>query len=156
MTMGLRAYDTYELENGFYCEVADCKEDHSSLAPHPSLSKERIEKQMNERECGLIVDGTWGKSDIIFPWGVYEAKRRAISYRDSECQIYEALMVYLGMLDDLARNPNDCNHYQYEDSEEYQMFGFTSNGPPWSVYVAWKELGGCVSLPSISYHAVQF
>jgi hypothetical protein len=39
MTMGLRAYHTYEVENGFYCEVKDCKEDHSSLEPHQTYLK---------------------------------------------------------------------------------------------------------------------
>jgi hypothetical protein len=82
-------------------------------------------------------------------------KKRTSSYQHSETQIFEALIVYLGMLDDHVRNPNDCNHYQDEESEKYQMFGFTSNGPQWGVHIAWKWLGDCVSLPSISYQTVQ-
>jgi hypothetical protein len=53
-------------------------------------------------------------------------------------------MVYLGMLDDHARNPNDCSHYPDEESEKYQMFGFTSNGPQWEGVVS--EFAGAYNL----------
>lgn len=149
-TIGLRAYSELDIETGFRCELKDCKDDHSALAPHPALAKEDILEMMNEPECGLVVDGIWGKADIIFPWAVYEAKKRAISYDQSEAQIYHALRVYMGILDDLARDPNYVGRYQTPNSDQYQIFGFTSNGPAWGVYVAWKFLGGCVSFLNMS------
>lgn len=42
---------------------------------------------MNNPACGLIVDGVWGKADIIFPFAVYEAKKRAVKYKEAENQI---------------------------------------------------------------------
>ncbi|KAL6415906.1 hypothetical protein AUP68_00112 [Ilyonectria robusta] len=58
------------------------------------------------------MDGVWGKADILFPFAVYEAKKRAVKHEEAENQIYNACKVYMAMLDDLARNPNNVAEYQ--------------------------------------------
>ena len=99
---------------------------------------------MNNGDCGLVVDGVWGKTDLVFPFAVYEAKKRASSYKDAEEQTYHACKTYLAMLDDLARNPDNVAEYQTAGSSKYQLFAFTSCGSYWEVYVAWNFLNKCV------------
>lgn len=142
-TMGLRTYSDSDLDHGYTCDVVDCKINHDSMQPHESLLDCRIDAQMHERQCGLIVDGIWGERNLIFPFAVYEAKKRASTWEQAEAQIYHAFKVYLAMLDDLARDPLNVTEYQSKDSEHYQLFGFTSCGPYWEVYIAWNFLGRC-------------
>lgn len=149
--MGLRSYDSFDFAHGYSCTVSDCKVDHSSMQPHESLSEDRILMQMDQRECGLIVDGIWGETNLIFPFAVYEAKMSAETLEQAEDQIYHACKTYLAMLDDLARNPTDVTRYQSEESERYQLFGFTSCGSYWKVYIAWHFLACCVSVLSDPY-----
>jgi hypothetical protein len=128
-TIGLRAYKTWE-------------EPFEKNQPHPSLVQERLLTQLNERHCGLIVDGGWGSADLIFPFAVYEAKKEIeISILHAADQVYHAHRMYLAMLDDLARNPEDLNKYQTPESGEFRVFGFTSQGAYWRVYVA-SEFAG--------------
>lgn len=107
---------------------------------------------MYDRQCGLIVDGIWGESNLIFPFAVYEAKKRASTWEQAEDQVYHAFKVYLAMLDDLARDPLNVTEYQSEESAHYQLFGFTSCGSYWKVYIAWNFLGDCVSSISNVIH----
>ena len=100
---------------------------------------------MGNYECGLVVDGVWGSVGLIFPFAVYEAKKRATSFEEAEEQIYHACKTYLAMLDDLARDPNNVAEYQTKESSRYQLFAFTSCGSYWQVYVAWNFLDSCVS-----------
>ena len=100
---------------------------------------------MHNRECGLIVDGIWGESNLIFPFAVYEAKKCAATWEQAEGQIHHACQTYLAMLDDLARDPTDVARYQSERSPRYQLFAFTSCGSYWKVYIAWHIEDGCVS-----------
>jgi hypothetical protein len=100
---------------------------------------------MYDAECGLVVDGVWGKTDIVFPFAVYEAKKRAGSYEQAEDQIYHACKTYLAMLDDLARNPNNVAEYQTKESSQYQIFALTSCGSEWQVFLAWNWSDDCVS-----------
>ncbi|KAH6887635.1 hypothetical protein B0T10DRAFT_461073 [Thelonectria olida] len=53
-------------------------------------------------------------------------------------------MMYLAMLDDLARNPDNVAEYQAEESERYQIFAFTSCGSYWQVSVALNLLNDCI------------
>lgn len=149
--MGLRSYDASDLEHGYRCTVSDCKVDHDSMQPHESLLEDRILMQMDKWECGLIVDGIWGETNLMFPFAVYEAKKSADSWEHAENQVYHACRTYLAMLDDLARNPTDVTRYQSKESESYQLFGFTSCGSYWKVYIAWHFLASCVSVLSDSY-----
>ncbi|KAK3293175.1 uncharacterized protein B0H64DRAFT_403672 [Chaetomium fimeti] len=142
-TLGLKAYDAFELSRRYTCAVPDCEEEHNTKQPDKRLSQERLAAMMHNPECGLIVDGSWGNTDIVFPYAVYEAKKRASSYEAAEDQIYHACKTYLAMLDDLARNPDNVAEYQTKDSSKYQLFAFTSCGPYWEVYVAWNFLDSC-------------
>ncbi|KAB2101825.1 hypothetical protein AG0111_0g9655 [Alternaria gaisen] len=142
-TMGLRTYDASNLKHGYVCEVDGCTANHDSMQPNKSLLDTRIDLQMHDRRCGLIVDGLWGESNLIFPFGVYEAKKRAFAWEQAEDQVYHAFQVYLAMLDDLARDPSEVTKYQCEESTDYQLFGFTSCGSSWRVYIAWCYLEGC-------------
>jgi len=142
-TLGLKAYDDYDLEHGFICGITDCPHDHKQ--PDKRLHKDKLGAMMHNPNCGLVVDGVWGKTDLVFPFAVYEAKKRALSYEAAEDQIYHACRTYLAMLDDLARNPNNVSEYQTEKSHRYQLFAFTSCGSYWEVFVAFKFLETCVS-----------
>jgi hypothetical protein len=102
---------------------------------------------MHDPKCGLVVDGVWGKTELLFPFAVYEAKNRLSNHQQAEDQIYHACRTYLAMLDDLARNPNNVAEYQTEESSKYQLFEFASCGSYWQIFVAWKMQHRCVSHP---------
>lgn len=113
------------------------------MQPDKRLSELELKAMMHDPECGLVVDGVWGKTELLFPFAVYEAKKRAGNYQQAENQIYHACKTYLAMLDDLARNPNNVSEYQTKDSDKYQMFAFASCGSYWQVFIAWKLLDSC-------------
>ncbi|KAH7092085.1 hypothetical protein FB567DRAFT_588395 [Paraphoma chrysanthemicola] len=142
-TMGLRTYSNSDLDHGYTCDVVDCKINHNSMQPRVSLLGERIDAQMHDEQCGLIVDGIWGASNLIFPFAVYEAKKRASTWEQAENQVYHAFKVYLAMLDDLARDPLNITEYQSKESMHYQIFGFTSCASYWKVYIAWNFMDKC-------------
>lgn len=111
-----------------------------------ALFKSRLLKQVYCNSTGLVVDGLWGDVDLVFPWGVYEAKRTAQAYEAVKEQIFRAARIYLGMLDDLARSPDNIDEYQKPDSSlRYQVFLFTSCGPRWEVWIACNYCGQGVS-----------
>ncbi|KAL4882717.1 hypothetical protein BJY04DRAFT_217207 [Aspergillus karnatakaensis] len=73
----------------------------------------------------LTVDGKWGESIILFPFA-----------------LKLAVNAYLGMLDRLVRQPGGEGEYQSADSSVFPIFGLTSSGSQWCVYVAY--LPNCV------------
>ena len=152
-TMGLRTFSGSDIDHGYICEVDDCKINHDSMQPSESLWDDRIDRQLLDSGCGLIVDGVWGESNLIFPFAVYEAKKRASTWEKAEAQVYHAFKVYLAMLDDLARDPSDVTRYQCKESTQYQLFGFTSCGSSWRVYIACYSLKMCVSSISRILHS---
>jgi hypothetical protein len=112
---------------------------------------------MRNLKSGLIFDGVWGKTDIFSPFAVYEAKKRTTTYDQAKNQIYHACKTYLGMMDDLARDPADVSKYQPKESKHHQIFAFISCGSYWEVYTAWQSLGSCVRVVlskcfSVAYH----
>lgn len=151
LTLGLATYHKNEVEHE--------EKEPSTAGPgwslsrgaHSSLCKERLKDQVTCPKTGLIVDGRWGEVNLIFPWAVYEAKKRATSCDAAEYQVFHAAQVYLGMLEDLARNPDDPTQFQTPESDKYQMFAFTSSGAYWIVYAVYPCLGGCVSRSDISF-----
>ncbi|KAL6693215.1 hypothetical protein J3F84DRAFT_401105 [Trichoderma pleuroticola] len=138
------SYDDFFLQRGYICSAPDCKDDHATMQPDKRLSDHDLRSMMCDPECGLIVDGTWGKTELLFPFAVYEAKKRATNYGQAEDQIYHACRTYLAMLDDLARNPDNVAEYQTEESSKYQLFAFTSCGSYWQVFMAWNMLHDCM------------
>lgn len=117
------------------------------MQPDKRLLDGDLLSMMHDPQCGLIVDGVWGKTDLLFPFAVYEAKKRAINSTQAEDQIHHACRTYLGMLDDLVRNPDNVAEYQTEESSKYQLFAFTSCGSYWQVFVSWNMRNDCVSGP---------
>ncbi|KAI1853511.1 hypothetical protein JX265_004159 [Neoarthrinium moseri] len=139
--MGLMTYDKYFLKRGYICSVPDCEDDHSLMQPDKRLSQRDLTAMMHDHNCGLVVDGLWGRADLVFPFAVYEAKKRASSFPEAEEQVYDACKMYLAMLDDLARNPDNVAKYQTEESSKHQLFAFVSCGSDWQVFIAWNMEG---------------
>ncbi|KAH8743670.1 hypothetical protein F5883DRAFT_592145 [Diaporthe sp. PMI_573] len=106
-----------------------------------SLELVNLKKMMRNSKCGLIVDGQWGEADLVFPFAVYEAKKKSTGLDAALDQVHHACRTYLAMLDDLARNPENVTEYQTEESSRYQMFAFVSWDSRWQVLVAWNEAG---------------
>lgn len=144
-TLGLTTFDDFALERCFGCSVTDCKEQHGEKQPDRRLSQDRLHDMMHNPQCGLVVDGAWGKTDLAFPYAVYEAKKRGAGYDEAKQQIYHACRTYLGMLDDLVRDPDNVAEYQTKNSKNYQLFAFMSCGSYWEVYIAWNFFNSCVS-----------
>jgi hypothetical protein len=111
-----------------------------------ALIKERLKMQMNHPKCGLIVDPRWGEVDLVFPWGVYEAKKSTKTVLDAEKQMFRAASVYLSMLDKLARKPTAIDEYQDGASPHFQIFGFISCAHLVKVYVIYDFYGEVVSI----------
>jgi hypothetical protein len=61
-----------------------CDRDH--VDSHPTLTKERIFKQLFHRRCGLVVDPRWEAVDLILPWALFEAKKSSGLLEDAEAQ----------------------------------------------------------------------
>ncbi|GKZ31246.1 hypothetical protein AbraIFM66950_011539 [Aspergillus brasiliensis] len=93
---------------------------------------------------GLMVDGKWGKTTVLFPFAVYEAKKNDKSELAVKLQLKLALNAYLKMLDTLLIQPDDS-----KTNEERQpthntvnpIFGFTSSGSIWKLYVGYLPAG---------------
>lgn len=76
-TIGLKSYNDFFLKRGYVCSAPDCKEDHSTMQPDKRLSERDLRAMMHDPECGLVVDGVWGKTELLFPFAVYEAKKKS-------------------------------------------------------------------------------
>jgi hypothetical protein len=111
---------------------------------HPTLTKERIFKQLFHRRCGLVVDPRWGAVDLIFPWALFEAKKASQPLDDAERQLCEGASIYLAMLDDLARDPKSPDRYQEGGADGPQLFGFASSGQLFWIYTIYGFFGDCV------------
>jgi hypothetical protein len=114
---------------------------------HQSPNRDRLKKQLELRDSGLVLDPKRDVVDLLFPWGVYEAKKAIfkstekfagiVFSKHAEKQLNHAFQMYLGMLDDLTRDPECPEIYQTgADGPNLQMFGFASSGSLWTVYVA--------------------
>ena len=125
-----------------------CDLDHTE--GHPSLTKERIQKQLFHRRCGLIVDPRWGSVDLIFPWAIFEAKKSTVPLHEALSQLYDGTSAYLGMLDDLARDPNAPDKYQDIQGNGPQIFAFACSGSALWIYTAFDYYGDLVGHLSIT------
>jgi hypothetical protein len=106
------------------------------------FSRERLEKLLLHRKCGLIADPKWGKKDLVFPFAVYEAKGWSGDCREARRQACYAAANYLDMLDDLARKPGpveSAKPYQTKTSHQYQVFVLTSFGAHWHILVGYRR-----------------
>ncbi|UKZ53379.1 hypothetical protein TrVGV298_007171 [Trichoderma virens] len=142
-TFGLTTYDSSAIDLNREFMVAGYQADYSNKQPDDRLSKDRLKAMTHNPQCGLVVDGVWGEADIVFPFAVYEAKKRVEDYEDAKQQIQHACQIYLSMLDDLARDPKNVAKYQTEGSHPCQMFALVSHGSRWSVYMVWSSFETC-------------
>lgn len=140
-TFGIKPFGPYSSIHGYPTYYRrDAKKE-----PEPWLHRSRLHSMMQNPECGLVVDGMWGETELIFPFASYEAKKDSDGSNSAEKQIHHACRTYVAMLDDLARNPNNVAEYQTKESSQFQLFAFTSSACDWKVYVVWSSLDECVS-----------
>ncbi len=106
------------------------------------LRRDRLEKLLLHRKCGLLVDPKWGETDLVFPFAVYEAKGWSGDCREARRQACLAAATYLDMLDDLGRTPRPVGStkpYQTATSHHYQVFALTSFGAHWHLLVGYRR-----------------
>lgn len=106
------------------------------------LSRERLERLLFHRKCGLLGDPKWGESDLVFPFAVYEAKGWSGDCREARRQACQGGACYLDMLDNLARTPGPVGSakvYQTKTSHQYQVFALTSFGAHWHLLVGYQR-----------------
>jgi hypothetical protein len=78
---------------------------------------------------------------------LFEAKRSSQPLEDAEQQMHEGASVYLGMLDDLARDPRSPDRYQEGAAHKAQLFGFASSGRLLRIYTIFGDFAGnCVRI----------
>ncbi|KAL7905381.1 hypothetical protein GGI35DRAFT_460569 [Trichoderma velutinum] len=142
-TFGLATYDLKTLHRNREFMAAGYQANYISRELDDRLSQHRLKSMTNNLNCSLVVDGSWGNANIVFPFAVYEAKKKEADYRNAKQQVQHALQIYLSMLDDLARSPNDVTKYQSANSSHCPMFAFVSYGSQWAVYVAWSSSKTC-------------
>jgi hypothetical protein len=113
-----------------------------SLVQIDELSRERLERLLLHRKCGLLGDPKWGETDLVFPFAVYEAKGWSGDCREARRQACQAGACYLDMLDNLARKPGPVGStktYQTTTSHQYQVFALTSFGAHWHLLVGYQR-----------------
>ncbi|KAI9770996.1 MAG: hypothetical protein M1840_002700 [Geoglossum simile] len=106
------------------------------------LRRDRLEKLLLHRKCGLLVDPKWGETNLVFPFAVYEAKGWSGDYREARRQVCLAGATYLDMLDDLCRTPGpvgSTKSYQTATSHCYQVPAVTSFGAHWHLLVGYRR-----------------
>jgi hypothetical protein len=69
------------------------------------LTHNALQRMLLHPKSGLIADPSWGRTDLVFPFAVYEAKGWDGDCRDARRQACAAPAVYLDLVDNLARTP---------------------------------------------------
>ncbi|KAL7935576.1 hypothetical protein V8C35DRAFT_297711 [Trichoderma chlorosporum] len=64
--------------------------EYNNREPGDRLSQHRLKSMTRNPNCSLVVDGVWGNADIVFPFAVYEAKKKASDYQNAKQQIQHA------------------------------------------------------------------
>lgn len=119
---------------------SDCTSDPVVCADE--LSRERLEQLLLHRKCGLLVDPKWGRTDLVFPFAVYEAKGWSGDCREARHQACQGAACYLDMLNELARRPGPVGSakvYQTKISHQYQAFALTSFSAHWHLLVGYRR-----------------
>lgn len=128
-TLGLNTFQPRD-----YCSVD---------AAAVNLDKERLDKLLAHRSCGLISDRKWGEANLAFGFGVYEVKRWNGDPREVRQQAFEAAAILLDNLEKLSRQPGKPGDmpggYQTDQSHNTQVFAITSFGNHWHIMVAYKR-----------------
>lgn len=113
-----------------------------ALVQIDELNRERLERLLLHRKCGLLCDPKWGNTDLVFPFAVYEAKGWSGDCREARRQACQAGACYLDMLDNLVRTPGPIGSakiYQTKTSHKYQIFALTSFGAHWHLLVGYQR-----------------
>jgi hypothetical protein len=121
-----------------------------------AISKSFISERLSELTAGLsryrlVLDPKWGDDSLLFPWAVYEAKKDQGTEEAALVQLKLAFTTYLGMLDQLVHRPGSLDQYQFPDSREFQIFGFTSHASVWRVYVGYLPSTSSNGTPLLDY-----
>lgn len=134
ITFGLSVYETGDPED----EGVDERE----RKIRRSLQKTQLRENIWELDgLSLVTDPKWGQHTLLFPFAVYEAKRDRNSEVQVKLQLKLAFNTYLRMLDNLVRQPGK-KEYQTSESRIFPLFGFTSSGSMWKMYIGY--LPNCV------------
>ncbi|OJJ67691.1 hypothetical protein ASPBRDRAFT_47728 [Aspergillus brasiliensis CBS 101740] len=135
MTFGLSSYTSGDpLDEGI---------DERERRIRRSLHVDYLDYCVRDR-FGLMVDGKWGKTTVLFPFAVYEAKKNDKSETGVKIQLKLALNAYLKMVDDLLIQPDDSKakeERQPPQNTVNPIFGFTSSGSIWKLYVGYLPAG---------------
>lgn len=99
---------------------------------------QRLRFNTNIHVCGES-STRYKTANVIFPFAVYEAKKHTASVHEAERQVAQGCDRYLGLIDNVVRDPMDSGAYQNKTSREYQMFAFTSCAASWKVYKATRD-----------------
>ncbi|KAF1808088.1 hypothetical protein P152DRAFT_371413, partial [Eremomyces bilateralis CBS 781.70] len=118
--------------------------DHQSPAFVEQLHQDTLERVLLHPKCGLLADPHWGRTQLAFPFAVYEAKGWDGDCRTARRQACLAAATYLDLLDNLARTPGPKENYekrvyQTSTSHKYQVFALTSFGAHWHVLVGYRR-----------------
>lgn len=137
--MGKRIPDiTFGLSSYSFSDPDDEGVDARERRIRRSLQKDSLNISIYTfNEHSLIADGKWGECTILFPFAVYEAKKDQNSTVGVKIQLKLAFNAYLGMLDRLVRQPGNTEEHQSSQSAVFPIFGFTSNGRDWRMYVGY-------------------
>jgi hypothetical protein len=143
-TFGLTTYAPPNQCGGFLartpCDYKHCPSRFPAW--NTNLRRDKLEKLLLHRKCGLLADPKWGETDLAFPFMVYEAKGWSGDCREARRQACLAAATYLDMLDDLSRKPGTVGApkvFQTETSHDNQVFALTSFGAHWHILVAFKR-----------------
>jgi len=115
---------------------------YTSPAYIDELHRDSLEKLLLQPKCGLLTDPTWGGTDLVFPFAVYEAKGWSGDCRTARRQAFSAAAVYLDILDNLARKPGPVDYtkvYQTPSSHIHQTFALASFGDLWHILVGYRR-----------------
>lgn len=130
ITFGLSSYDHGDPE--------DKGVDETERRIRRSLRKNRLDQSIwTDDGHSLIADPERVKYTHLFPFAVYEAKTGQKSETALKLRLKLAFNAYLKMLDRVVRQPGMVNEYQSPESREFQIFGFTSSGSAWRMYVGY-------------------
>jgi len=106
------------------------------------LHADRLEQLLTHPKYGLFSDPRRDKTELAFPFMVYEAKGWSGDCREARRQACTAAAVYLDMIDELVRYPGPIGKprpYQTKTSHQFQVFALTSFGAYWHILVGYKR-----------------
>ncbi|OTA53314.1 hypothetical protein K449DRAFT_470066 [Hypoxylon sp. EC38] len=96
---------------------------------HQNFAGKPKHGRMYSDQFRMMPNYEYFRKNIVFPFAVYEAKKSSGSDTQAEKQAAGACDRYLGIIDQVVRDPRNSKKYQWKNSRDYQIFAFTSRGP---------------------------